>query len=109
MEMRLPTTLPFQAGLVLEIRFASFMPRITFHSERELSVEIVAGENAGFSDTVEYTAVAIRDGLVMLSWQEHIGSTMVHVLDFIAGRAYTAVTPARGWFMRMAGGIEVKS
>jgi MoaF-like len=71
-------------------------------------VEIVAGDNIGFSDTVEYEAVALRDGLVVLSWQEHIGSTIVHVLDFISGQAYTAVTPAKGRFMRMTGRIEVK-
>ena len=54
---------------------------LTLNSERELTVEIVAGDNIGFSDTVDYEAVAVRDGLVVLSWQEHIGSTIVHVLD----------------------------
>ncbi|MGZ6248949.1 MAG: MoaF-related domain-containing protein [Syntrophales bacterium] len=94
---------------MLEISFPTFTPRITVHSERELTVEIVAGDNIGFSDTVEYEAVALRDGLVVLSWQEHIGSTIVHVLDLIAGQAYTAVTPAKGGFMRLTGRIEVKS
>ena len=93
-------------GQVFEIRFPTFTPRITVHSERELTVEIVAGENVGFSDTVEYEAVAVRDGLVMLSWREHIGSTIVHVLDYRSDRAYTAVTPARGGFLRMTGRIE---
>jgi len=32
----------------------SVTPRITIHSERELTVEIAAGDNIGFSDTVEY-------------------------------------------------------
>jgi hypothetical protein len=71
-------------------------------------VEIVEGDNIGFSDTVEYEAVAVRDGLILLSWQEHIGSTIVHVLDLISGEAYTAVTPANGGFMRLKGRIEVK-
>jgi hypothetical protein len=70
-------------------------------------VEIVRGDK--FSDTVEYEAVAVRDDHVILSWQEHIGSTIVHVLDFGSGNAYTAVTPAKGGFMRMTGRIEVKS
>ena len=96
-------------GQVLEISFATFTPRITIHSARELTVEIVAGEGAGFSDTVEYEAVAVRDDLVLLSWQEHIGSTIVHLLDLTSSRAYTAVTPAKGGFMRLAGRIEVKS
>jgi MoaF-like len=77
---------PFCAADVLEIKFPRFTPRITFHSERELTVEIVAGDNIGFSDTVEYEAVVVRDGLVVLSWQERIGSTIVHVLDLNVGK-----------------------
>jgi hypothetical protein len=103
------TTSPLGVGQVLEIRFPAFTPRITVHSPRELTVEIVAGDNIGFSDTVAYEAVVVRDGLVMLSWREHIGSTVVHVLDFSAGEAYTAVTPAKGGFMRLKGRIEVQS
>jgi len=102
------STSPLPVGQVLEISFAAFTPRITIDSERELTAEIVAGDNIGFSDTVEYE-VAVRDGLVILSWQEHIGSTIVHVLDLTSCKAYTAVTPAKGGFMRLTGRIEVKS
>src|SRR4051812_29789846 len=97
------TVSPLRVGQVLEISFPTFKPRITVNSERELTVTIVAGDNSGFSDTVEYEAVAVRDGLVLLSWREHIGSTIVHLLDFISGEAYTAVTPATGGFMRLKG------
>ena len=100
---------PLPVGRVFEIRFPTFTPRITIRSERELTVDIVAGENISFTDTVEYEVVAVRDGLVMLSWQEHIGSTIVHVLDFNSREAYTAVTPANGGFMRLTGRIEIKS
>ena len=100
---------PLPVGQVLEISFATFTPRITIHSARKLTVEIMAGEGVGFSDTVECEAVAVRDGLVMLSWQEHIGSTIVHLLDLTSSQAYTAVTPAKGGFMRLAGRIEAKS
>jgi MoaF-like len=79
----------------------TFTPRITIHSDRELTVEIIAGDNIGFSDTVEYESVTIRDGLIFLTWQEHIGSTIVHVLDLISGKAFSAVTPAKGGFMRL--------
>ncbi len=99
----------FPRGRVLEIGFPTFTPRITFRSERELTVEIVAGEGVGFADTVEYETVAVRAGLAILSWQEHIGSTIVHVLDFISGQAYTAVTPAKGGLWRLTGQIEIKS
>jgi hypothetical protein len=96
-------------GQVLEIGFPSFVPRITFNSERKLTVEILSGENTGFTDTVDYEAIAIRDGLVILSWQEHIGSTIVHVLDLSANDAHTFVTPAKGGFMRLNGRIMLKT
>jgi hypothetical protein len=97
------------AGRILEISFATFTPRITVHSERQLTVEVIAGDGVGFSDTVEYEAVAVRDDLIVLSWQEHIGSTVVHVLDLGSSRVYTAVTPAKGGFMRLTGRLEVTS
>src|SRR6266550_2318003 len=103
LEMPSQTTSPLRSGQVLEIAFPTFTPRITVHSERQLTVEIVAGDNIGFSDTVDYEAVAVRDGLVLVSWQEHIGTTIVHVLDFVSGVAHTAVTPAKGGFMRLRG------
>ena len=106
--MALQPTSPLPVGQVLEISFAPFTPRITIHSERDLTVQIIAGDNIGFSDTVEYEAVAVRDGLIILSWQEHIGSTIVHVLDLTSRKAYTAVTPAKGGFMRLTGQIELK-
>jgi MoaF-like len=96
---------PLRVGQALEITFPCFTPRITVRSERELTVEIVAGDNLGFSDTVDYEAITVRDGLVVLSWREHIGSTIVHVLDLVSGEAYTAVTRADGGFMRLRGRI----
>jgi hypothetical protein len=92
---------------VLEIEFPTFTPRITVHSERELTVEIVAGDNRGFADTVSYEAIVVRKGLVMLTWQERIGSTIVHVLDYDVREAFTAVTPAQGGFMRLRGRMTI--
>src|ERR1700742_1828540 len=108
LEMASQTTLPLRIGQVFEINFPTFTPRITIRSERELTVEIVAGDNVTFSDTIDYQAVTIRNGLVFLSWEEHIGSTIVHTLDFVSGEAYTAVTPAKGEFMRLRGRIQIK-
>ena len=99
---------PLAIGQVLEIAFAPFTPRITIHSERELTVEIIAGDNIGFSDTVEYEAVAVRDDLIILSWREHNASTIVHVLDLTSRKAHTAVTPGKGGFMRLTGPIKFK-
>jgi hypothetical protein len=44
---------PLRVGQVLEVSFPTFTPLITIHSERELTVEIVAGDNLGFFGTVE--------------------------------------------------------
>ncbi len=98
---------PLRTGLVFEIKFPTFTPRISILSERTLKVEIVSGDNVGFTDTIDYEAVAVRDRLVILTWREHVGSTIVHVLDFTAERAFTAVTPASGGFMRLTGPIEI--
>ena len=96
---------PLSVGQVLEIGFPTFTPRITIRSERELTVELIAGDGVGFSDSVDYKPVAVRDDVVILSWREHMGSTIVHVLDLSSGKAYTAVTPAKGGFMRLTGPI----
>ncbi len=102
-------TSPLPAGLVFKVSFATFTPRITVHSDSELTVEIIAGDNIGFSDTVHYEVVEVRDALIVLSWHEHIGSTVVHVLDLASSQAYTVVTPAQGGFMRFTGRIEVEA
>src|SRR4051794_32856542 len=107
--MNPPTEPPLRAGQVLEIGFPTFTPRITIHSERGLTVEVIAGDNVGFDDTVEYEAVAVRDQLVVLSWREQISSTIVHVLDLASGTADTAITSATGGVMREAGSHDVKS
>ena len=72
------STSPLHAGQVIEISFATFTPRISIRSDRELTVEVIAGAYLGFSDNVEYEAIAVRDDLVILSWQEHNGTTIMH-------------------------------
>jgi hypothetical protein len=96
----------FPDGRALLIRFPTFTPRITFHADDRLTVEIVDGENAGFRDTVRYQAALLRANLLMLSWQERQGSAVVHALDLDVGRAYTVVSRARGDVLRMVGSIE---
>ena len=103
------STSPLRVGQVIEITFATFTPRISIRSDRELTVAVIAGDYLGFSDTVEYEAIAVRDDLVILSWQEHNGSTIMHVLDFSSCVTYAAITPAKGKFQRLTGRIEIKS
>jgi hypothetical protein len=100
---------PFVAGQIIEITFGTFTPRITIHSERELKVDVIAGAYEGFSDTVMYEAVAIRGDLIILSWREHNGSTIVHALDLTSRVTHCAITPAAGDFQRLIGRIEIKA
>src|ERR1700744_2222910 len=94
--------LPIGVGQVLDNAFPTFAPRDAIHSERKLTVEIVAGEGVGFSDTVEYEAIAIRDGVVLLSGQEHIGSK--NVLDlFLPGGGRCTLSGVRGARLDPAG------
>jgi hypothetical protein len=96
----------FIVGRTLEIVFDDFKPRITFHPDQRLTVQIIAGDNAGFADTVRYEAVWFSDSILVLSWQERIGGTVVHVLDLSSAEAYTLITPAKGGFMRLEGRIK---
>src|SRR4051794_8048624 len=96
----------FRANEALEIEFPTFSVRIVFHDTKQLTVTVVEGDNAGFTDKVDYSAISLRDGIVVLSWQEHIGSTIVHVLDLTNDYACTFVTPAHGKFLRISGKLR---
>jgi len=99
----------FPVNSELRIAFPPFKVHIAFHDGRRLTVKVVEGENAGFSDTVDYQAIMVREGIVILSWQEHIGSTIVHVLDFAHDRSHTFVTPAKGGFLQLLGSLRASS
>src|SRR5262245_2093053 len=99
----------FPANSELRIAFVPFRVHISFHEGQRLTVKVVEGENAGFMDTVDYRAIRVRQDIVVLSWQEHIGSTIVHVLDFANDRSYTYVTPEKGGFLRLSGTLGARS
>ena len=105
-EPRFAHPLSFPEGHTLVIRFPAFTPRLVFRANDQLTVEIVEGEGAGFRDTIPYRAALLRANLVLLSWQERIGSTVVHALDLDVGRAYTVVAPAQGGLLRLEGRVE---
>ncbi|HMF41028.1 MAG TPA: hypothetical protein VKQ32_10040 [Polyangia bacterium] len=104
-EASLSDPTPFADGRTLVIHFPAFTPRITFHENHTLTVEIIDGDNAGFRDTIPYRAV-VRQKLVVLSWKEQVGSAVVHVLDREAGQTYSVVSPAKGGLLSLAGTIE---
>ncbi len=92
------TALEFPADEKIEIDLRKFTVRLTFHAARQLTVTVLEGDNAGFTDTVDYEAVPVRAEVVALSWRERIGSTIVHILDFANDETLTFVTPAGGGF-----------
>ena len=96
----------FLPGRALMFTFDAFTARVTFGADRTLSLEVIEGENNGFTDDVRYEVHAVRDDVVVLSWQEHIGSTVTHVLDLAAGRDYATVAPASGGFLRLTGTVR---
>jgi hypothetical protein len=96
----------FSEGEIWEFTFPQFTAVVTFHAGPKLTLKVREGLNAGFTDTVDYEAVSIREGLVVLSWREHIGSTVVHVLDLHANQTYTVVASAKGDLMRMQGSLR---
>jgi hypothetical protein len=101
-------TFSFQANEIKKITFPSFTVSIRFHEGMRLTVVVLDGDNAGFTDTIDYQAITVRDGIVVLSWQEHIGSTIVHVLDLENDEAHTFVTTAHGEFLRMSGKVNTR-
>lgn len=104
--MRTAPPSEFNAGRTLEIEFPNFKPCITFEPDQRLTVQVVAGDNAGFSETVKYEAVWFGDSILVLSWRERLGSTVVHMLDLASAEAYTLVTPTKGDFIRLQGRLS---
>ena len=78
------------------------------HADSELWIAFVR-ENAGFMDTVGYQVIRVREDIVVMSWQEHIGSAIVHVLDFANDRTHTYVTPEQGGFLQLSGTLRSRS
>lgn len=90
-------------GRAITFNFDEFSAHVELRAENTLSLEIVDGDNKGFTDDVPYEAHAVRDDVVVLSWQEHIGTGVTHVIDLAAGRTYATVVPASGGFLRLLG------
>jgi hypothetical protein len=58
---------------------------------------------------IETRIIRVREDIVVMSWQEHIGSTIVHVLDFANDRTHTYVTPEKGGFLQLSGTLRSRS
>lgn len=95
-----------RTGRGLEFEFAEFTARVVFQADRQLNLSIVAGANRGFNDFVSYEFRAVSDQIAILSWHEHIGTTVVHVLDLRSWQTYAFVTPGSGGYLRLPGKVS---
>jgi hypothetical protein len=100
-------TLTFRAGETLKIAFEPFSVEIAFNQQRTLTVTVTAGENAGFSDTVPYEAEKSGRDQIVLSWQESIGTSVVHVIDARQGSSVSFVVPKGGHLLRLHGRADL--
>lgn len=93
------------AGGVLEFEFPQFTARVQLETEKKLHLRIIAGENIGFEDRTTYEVRSVAEEVVVLSWQETIGTSVVVVMDKASGHAYALVTTAHGNFLRLDGRV----
>jgi hypothetical protein len=99
----------FPTGRVLEIGFPTFTPRITFRSERELTVEIVAAKASALPIPSNMKLSPFATGSPSSRGGSTSEARSYTCSISISGQAYTAVTPAKGGFWRLTGRIEIKS
>jgi hypothetical protein len=99
-------TLAQLLGRTLTFSFDQFTARVSLRADNTLSVEIVEGENNGFTDEARYEVHAVREDVTVLSWQENIGTTVTHVIDLSARRTYATIAPASGGFFRLIGTVH---
>jgi hypothetical protein len=68
-----------------------------------MTFTILKGENIGYSETVQITAIPIRPCVFMVYWIEADGTTVVHVEDFAKSIVYTNITQPDGTFFNLKG------
>ena len=90
----------------MEFAFAEFTARVAFQAGGKLNLSIVAGANKGFNDFVSYEPRQLSEHVAILSWHEHIGTTVVHVLDLRSWQTHAFVTPGSGGFLRLLGKVS---
>lgn len=88
--------------------FGDLAFRLDFDSDgRKLAFAAIGTEQAAEGNqTVEYTAVPLREGLFLVYWQEAGGTTVSHVEDFAEGRVHTNITSPDGTFFNASGSWE---
>lgn len=84
--------------------FGELAFRLNFHHDGKAMTFSPLGENAGNdSQTIDYTAVPIRDQVFLVYWTEADGTTVTHVEDFERELVHTNITGPDGTFVNLTG------
>jgi hypothetical protein len=89
------------AGHIYYADFGVFSATLDFESDEVLTYTTSAGE----TETVQITAVRLRNKLWEVYWQEADGTTVVHVQDFQNGTVRTHLTRPTGEFLVLDGSL----
>lgn len=101
------TPLP-SVGHAYEVRFGETVFRLDFDTDaRHLTFSSLGEAISNEPDqTVEYTAVPLRDGLFLVYWQEATGTTVTHVQDYAQGLVHTNITGTDDSFFNSTGTLK---
>ncbi|MEU6379366.1 MoaF N-terminal domain-containing protein [Streptomyces sp. NPDC046909] len=95
-------TLP-SVGQTWLAELGPFNAEITFESESKVSFALTTGDHKGKTETMDYTATKVRDGLYVVRWVEPVsGDVVTHVQDYTAGTSL-ASSIVSGEFVQLTG------
>jgi glyoxylase-like metal-dependent hydrolase (beta-lactamase superfamily II) len=95
-------------GKQVQVGFGDMVFVLDFKDDRTMSFVGTAGAYQGATDTVQYTAVAIRPQVYMVHWREpKVGSRVVHLQDFEKGVVHTNIAQPNGDFINLTGSLKL--
>jgi glyoxylase-like metal-dependent hydrolase (beta-lactamase superfamily II) len=98
---------PF-VGKKVQVNFGDLVFDLDFKDEKTMSFLGIAGAFKGATDTVQYTAVAIRPNVFMIYWHEPKGgANVVHLQDLEKGVVHTNIAQPNGDFFNLTGQIKL--
>ena len=96
-------------GRKAEADFGDFTFGLDFTTHRQMTFTDLSGAFDGLSDTINYTAVAIRPNIFMVYWSEpnSTRANVTHVQDFENGIVYTNIAGPDGSFTNLKGKLNL--
>jgi glyoxylase-like metal-dependent hydrolase (beta-lactamase superfamily II) len=95
-------------GKKAKVSFGEMVFALDFKDDKTMHFLGLAGPFKGATDTVQYTAVAIRPKVFMVYWREpKSGANVVHLQDFDKGIVHTNISQRGGEFFNLSGKLEL--